>query len=174
MAKFINHDLSLNTCVGKQARSALSFTGQKLLFGFEIENSRIQVAWIHCLDYFFTWENYYFFILVSDPWPHSLFFFLNGLKWNEKLPKVKNQSNCVPGQEKELLGCPGTRIADFQPRFSHHGAVNSQRGGRPWLLISRHIMVLLGLRLGTHTSTFKQKPRPVREAPVHLNKHLRD
>lgn len=94
-----------------------------------------------------------------------------GLKWSKKFPKVKNESNCVPGWKKEIPGCSGTRLADFQPQFAHHGAGNSQRGGHPWLLISSHIMVLLGLHLGTHTSTFKQK---LRAAPVHLNKHLRD
>lgn len=104
-------------------------------------------------------------------WPLTAqsFFLKMGLKWSEKSPKVKNESNCVPGREKEIPSCFGTRLADFQPQFSGHGAGNSQRGGRPWLLISSHIMVLLGLRLGTHTSRFKQKLRPVRAAPGHLN-----
>lgn len=62
-------------------------------------------------------------------------------------------------------------FSGFQPQFSRHGAGNPQRGGRPWLLTSSHIMVLLGLRLGTHTSTFKHRLGPV---PAHLNKYLRD
>lgn len=78
------------------------------------------------------------------------FFFKMGLKWSKKFPKVKNESNCVPGQEEEIPGRSGTGLVDFQPQLSRHGAGNSQRGGRPWLLISNHTMALLGLRLGTH------------------------
>lgn len=105
--------------------------------------------------------------LASDLWEHRLF--LNGFRWSEKFSKVKKESNCVPGeeQEEEIQASFGTPLVDFQPRFSLHKAGNSQRGGRPWLLIYSHVVVLLGLCLGTEWSTIKQKLRLGTAAPVH-------
>lgn len=82
--------------------------------------------------------------LASDLWQHSIF--LNGFRWSEKFPKVKKESNCVPGGEEEAIQASfEPPLVDFQPQFSLHKAGNSQRGGRPWLLIYSHVVVLLGL-----------------------------
>lgn len=87
MAKFTNHDLSLNTCVGKQARPLLSFTGQKLLFSFEIEKLQNTSGLNTMFGWFYVRELRFFFTLLSDSWQRSLWFFFNGFKMERKVPK---------------------------------------------------------------------------------------
>lgn len=68
-----------------------------------------------------------------------------GLKWSEKFPKVKTESNCVPGQEEEeILICSGTRLADLLAQFSLRRPGNSQRDGHPRLVFHSHVMALHG------------------------------
>lgn len=57
--------------------------------------------------YFGFWLTAQSFVVVG--------FFKMALKWSKKFPKVKNESNCVPGQEEEIPGRSGTGLVDFQP-----------------------------------------------------------
>lgn len=124
---------------------------------------------ILCKDCF-AWWNYLWFYLGF--WPLTAQSILKRVRSSQR--SKRNQT--VPGEEEqeEIQASFGTLVVDFQPQFSLHKAGNSQRGGRPWLLIYSPAVVLLGLCLGTERSTIRQKLRLGTAAPVHLNKHLKD
>ena len=137
------------------------------------------MAWIPWLDYFMRVELLFFYFGFLPLRVQSIFlmiylFIWMGLKWSEKFTKGQKWIKLCTWAGEGLPGLLWNSVSRFSTSVLSSRAGNSQRGGRPWLLIPSHIRAPPGLRLGTHTSTFKQKLRPVRAALVRLNKRLRD